>query len=182
MKFEEWFNKAIIVSQTPNNSVGWFLEKYSNVDVVINVSDDISFEIYRRMTGTGKEYWWFPMNERMKDMGLNSIYGAMLVMAEAELTSKTVFLHCIGGVNRSQLVNQCYYYIRTGRHYTDEHCKDTRWVNEIERACNRGYLPPFAELSDFLLTISDKIGVQVKEKKLHGGFLTKAKIDTIHNF
>lgn len=106
MNFTEWFNKKLVVQKFPDADV---CQKF---DVIINVSDEHS----RMNQSVSKEYYWFPMNEVFAGMGINSIYGALCVLYDAEKNNQSVYLHCHGGVNRSPTVADCYWFIRTGEH------------------------------------------------------------------
>ena len=52
-------------------------------------------------------------------MPLENIFAALSVLWEAEKNDKSVFMHCMAGRNRSIVVADCYYYLRTGAHRSD---------------------------------------------------------------
>ena len=112
MKFEEWFSKKLVVGRYPTPQE---IEK-SKFDFIINVSDEYIPACHASSTITNKKYLWFPLNECKADMGLNSIYGAMLIMYMAEMEGKEVYLHCHAGANRSQTVADAYYFMRSKKH------------------------------------------------------------------
>lgn len=150
----------------------------ASYDYVVNVSDEHhpAVELKLRNART----FWFPMNEKKRDIGLNSIYGAMIILHQAEQENRKVYLHCHSGRNRSRIVQACYFYMRTGRHIydpsKDENGKeDGKYINRLHRACLRGYLPPLAEMEEFLRNIAGKLG------EMKGGNLDKCK-ETINNF
>lgn len=195
MKFQEWFTKKLNVGRFP--SLQW-IKEHSYYDILINVSDEpyppeISVDIPKKPTFikvpvpnspqvTIKHtepqtpiFHWFPMNEMKKDMGLNAIYGACVILYYAEMKNKTVFLHCHGGANRSPTVQQAYYYMRKGEHLKDD---SKTYVNRLVTNCTRGYLPPKAEMEKFL----NALGKALKTGNSMGGQLCKIKIDTISNF
>ncbi len=120
------------------------------------------------------------MNECKRDIGLNSIYGAMVVLFTAEKTNSKVYLHCHAGVNRSQTVRAAYYYLRTGHHYDPEIKRG--FINQLYANCTRGYLPPMAEMESFLNQINIKLNTDLQQRQLMGGFLDTAKIEAINNF
>lgn len=110
-KFKAWFDSRLRVGCLPQNAKGW---NSSDYDCIINVSD----EHYPLLgiISSKQQYYWFPMSEQKKDMGLNSIYGAIIVLCTAEVIGGSVYLHCHSGSNRSWTVACAYYYFRTGEH------------------------------------------------------------------
>lgn len=176
MKFKEWFEKKLIVGAFPYTQN----EQFSGVDydIVINVSDEFYHKYHNHLINmVGIENFWFPMNECRKDVGLNSIYAAMVILHEAEISSKRVYLHCHAGINRSRAVQAAYHYMRTGEHYEPE-IKRNSYLNSLLAMCHRGYLPPKVEMEKFLTELS----TQLKETGMEGGLLDHCKIETIRNF
>lgn len=171
-KFIDWFNNKLEVGGFP------FLvaEQFNELDYgyVINMSDEFYKSLYIRLFNS--KNFWFPMNEKKRDIGLNSIYGAMVILYQAEKENAKVYLHCHSGRNRSQLVKACYYYMRTGEQL---HQGNEKYINRLHRASTRGYLPPMAEMEEFLRNIGTKI---VLNEEMRGGILDECKIGTINNF
>lgn len=159
MKFEEWFKNKLGVGPMPTREI--------TEDIVINVSDE--YMVYDVNSGL----FWFPMNECRKDIGLNSIYGAIHVLFRAYQADKTVYLHCHAGVNRSQTVRCAFHYAVTGRHVMEEW---NVFANVLLRNCAYGYLPPRVEMEAFL----GKLGGHLVQGTAVS--LDKLKLDTIHNF
>ncbi len=192
MKFNEWFTKKLDVGRFP--SVQW-IKEHTGYDIFINVSDEpypleLSVDIPKKPTivtmGNTNEhivkhtvnpqiFHWFPMNEMKRDMGLNAIYAACVILYYAEMKNKTVYLHCHGGTNRSPTVQQAYYYMRKGEHLEDDR---KTYLNTLIANCTRGYLPPKAEMEKFL----NALGKALKTGESMGGQLCQIKIDTISNF
>lgn len=171
MKFKDWFSEKLTIGGFPfiNTNQGFTL---SDFDIIINVSD----EYYPEHQING---FWFPMNEAKKDVGLNSIYGAMLILHNAEKENKLVYLHCHAGVNRSRAVQAAYYYMRTGQQLM----VDTNgFINRLCAMCNRGYLPPKDEMESFLSLLGRYLGGDLQNNKIMGGLLDTIKIETIRNF
>ena len=52
-------------------------------------------------------------------MPLENIFGALSVMYEAETKSQSIFMHCMAGRNRSITVADCYYFLRKGKHRSE---------------------------------------------------------------
>lgn len=191
MKFAEWFLKKLTVGRFP--SLQW-IKEHSYYDIFINVSDepyppelsidppkvDVSIplqqhEVIDNYQRARVRYHWFPMNEKKKDVGLNSIYAACVILYYCELKNKSVYLHCHSGVNRSPTVQQAYYYMRKGEHLES---KREGYVNELLASCSRGYLPPKAEMEKFL----NALMLALKKGESMGGQLCKIKKETINNF
>jgi hypothetical protein len=172
MKFKEWFNSNLVVGQFPIKQNEHF--EASIYDVVINVSDEFYLDVENELKSKGCSTYWFPMNECKKDIGLNSIYGAMVILYEAERLNKRVYLHCHAGVNRSVSVQAAYYYMRTGSHV--EKIRGG-FINMLVANCGRGYLPPKSELEQFLNKINDYLSVEMQ-----GGILDSCKLGVINNF
>jgi len=174
MKFEDWFNKRLTVGAFPFKVNEKFAP--SEYDIVINVSDEYYADIDMIIRENFKLSYWFPMNECRKDIGLNSIYAAMVIMFAAEKKNRSVYLHCHAGVNRSHTVRAAYYYMRTGKHV--ESTASIGFINKLVANCTRGYLPPKAEMEAFLLSIQRFLDAE----GMQGGTLDNCKIDHINNF
>lgn len=142
----EWYNNKLVVGKSLNLEelqLGIF-------DCVINVSDEIPQWVFKtRPSIMGFKYFWFPMNESKRDIGLNCLLGALKILYEQEARNYKVYLHCHAGKNRSQSVAQAYYFMRNGKHEKGLR-EDPKWDNELIRACSRGYLPPKKELESLL--------------------------------
>jgi hypothetical protein len=173
MKFKDWFERKLTVGSFPfmnNEHINAF-----DYDYVINVSDEFHPEHHIPLIVAGCKTFWFPMNECRRDIGLNSIYGALCILWLAEKENKHVYLHCHAGVNRSQCVKAAYYYMRTGEQFVSERISH---INMMVASCNRGYLPPKAEMEKFLTML----GKQLEAGNMMGGLLDECKIETINNF
>jgi hypothetical protein len=175
MNFNEWFENKLIVGAYPFMNNQWF--KPGDYDICINVSDEFYFVYDKQIKDAGCNTFWFPLNECKKDNGLNSIYGAMVILFNAEKENKRVYLHCHAGIHRSQLVRCCYHFLRTGLQL------DNNWnfyINQLIADCTRGYLPPINETEEFLTYL----GLQLANfnGKPMGGLLDDCKLNTINNF
>lgn len=186
MKFKEWFDKKLVVGAYPIMNNPHF--DPNEWDYCINVSDEHYFNIEEVINEKGCKTYWFPMNERRKDNGVNSIYGSMIILYYAEQNKKRVYLHCHAGIHRSQLVRCCYYFLRTGQQL-DNHWSS--FINQLLADCTRGYLPPKAEMEDLLSRLGQKIkdikfNLDLSNKLLivsdFGGLLDDCKIHAVRNF
>lgn len=168
IKFRDWFNQKLVVGAFPIKQNTLF--NPDDYDIVINVSDewypDIEMQLRERFIQT----FWFPMNECKYDIGLNSIYAAMVILNRAEQRNLSVYLHCHAGVNRSQIIRSAYYFMRTGKQL-EEDCGN--FINMMVAACNRGYLPPKVEMESFLNQIA------INKNNMQGGILDIYKLKSI---
>lgn len=171
MKFKDWYDRKLKVGAFPYvNNQNFNSDDY---DVIINVSDE--FYPSHKINNN----FWFPMNEAKKDIGLNSIYGAMVILHFAEKNNMRVYLHCHAGVNRSKVIQACYFYMRTGKQLEVE---TNGYINRLCAMCNRGYLPPKAETEKFLSLLGKYLNGNLQKNELMGGMLDLIKIETINNF
>lgn len=206
MKFADWFKYRLKVGPfLKDTDLSWMLPS-SRYKVVINVScENYDFNMIDALSSQGILYFWFPMNEHKKDIGLNSIFGALKVIRDSELREYNVYLHCHAGVNRSPIVLQSYYYMRTGTHlYEDRvidpaieemfvvsdrenqrnaHTVRINYPNRLYAACMRGYLPPLSEYEKFLEAYMIKLNESnaAPAKIGYGGYLDTLK-KSINNF
>ena len=171
MKFLEWFEKKLIVGAFPVKVNKRF--NPDDFDIVVNVSDEWYFDIEQELREKFIHTYWFPMNECKRDIGLNSIYGAMVILSRAEQRNLSVYLHCHAGCNRSRVVQAAYYFMRTNHQLETDR---GGFVNMMVAACSRGYLPPKAEMEGFLGNVASNL------KNMQGGILDICKVNTINNF
>ena len=181
--FDQWFEKNLTIGAFPiivNADID-----FTDIDVCINMSDEFYSDIEHEIHNFGVKTYWFPMNEQKKDIGLNSIFGAMHILWEAEKKNKNVYLSCHAGKNRSQATADAYYFMRVGKHR--ETIQNSGYINKLVAMCSRGYLPPKAEMEKFLTllwkSIMDIGDCKAKEFGYNGsGELDNIKISSINNF
>lgn len=168
-KFQSWFENYLTVGCIPHKASDFCAANYR---YIINVSD----EYYPERVSDRREYFWFPMSEQKRDMGLNSIYGAIYILSLAEANRDSVYLHCHSGNNRSWTVACAYYFFRTGEHLIRP-VKSGPHENKLLANCARAYLPPRAEMEALLIEFRNDLSTGMKP-----GVLTMAKIKAIKNF
>lgn len=166
---KDWFKNKLVVGSYPYLHSQHFEHGY---DYIINVSDEFYWDIEEKlMNGGAKKTFWFPMSEQQNDIGLNSIYGALVTLYNAEKQNKTVYLHCHAGSNRSQIVNSAFHYMKYNEHYEGG---DKRYINRLVRACHNGYLYPKEEMEKFLKQLGGLLDT-FKGKPM-GGLIDEIKI------
>ena len=173
MKYNQWVKKLTVGSFPYYQNKKFDASKY---DVVINMSDEFSLEIEEKLQRFACKTHWFPMNECKRDIGLNSIYGALTILWLCEKKNQSVYLHCHAGVNRSVTVQCAYHYLRTGTHLDLDYGS---YINPLIANCHRGYLPPKAEMEGFLNNLALRLG---EEQSIYGGYLDTIKLKTLNNF
>ena len=81
----------------------------------VNVSDIFRPAVDKAFKCKGVNSFWFPLGEAF-GMALESLYGALRIMWEAEKYDETLLLHCHAGRNRSVMVADSYYFLRAQEH------------------------------------------------------------------
>lgn len=172
-----WIKESLTVGPSPDNSFGKF--PFWKYETIINVSDTpILTNPLHLSQEYGTQYWWFPMNEVKYDIGLNSIYAAIVMLYNCEKERERVYLHCHAGINRSRIVHNCYYFMRTGEHYCDDSNKGmSGFTNKLLESCFRGYLPKKEILERFLNELNSKL--EKNSGKPYGGLLDELKINNL---
>lgn len=146
--------------------------------VVINVSDDPMWANAQWYRENGIEYYWFPMGD-CGPMGLQPIYGAIIAIHEAERRGLQVLVHCAAGINRSQCVMDCYWFMSRGHYRTWQPPREVKvnwlpagdnteiqWRTMLERACSNpaNKLPTLRWMERWLtalyIELTGPIGVQ----------------------
>lgn len=183
MKFQEWFDKKLVVNRFPTPEE----IKKSDFDYIINVSDEFISGCMVAAMSSHKKYFWFPMNECTSDMGINSIYGALQILYLAESENAKVLLHCHAGANRSPTVAEAYHYMRSKEHRKKKKISEIK-INFIDppkivtgkaennRLLNNteyGHLPAIKKLEAFLQLCQAEFD---KDEAHKGGSLDGCKI------
>lgn len=170
MNLIEWIDKKVKIGVYADAD---FILK-CDYDVIINVSDEADLNFLFSNNLNSQKYFWLPMNEAKKDIGLNNIAAVAMILNKSFELNKSVYLHCHGGANRSPMCLQAFYYAKSGTHL-DGNRENPRWDNELIRSSMRGYLPPRRELEKFLSAIGKRFGKNCMD-------LDKAKYDNLFNF
>jgi len=188
--FQSWFNANLKVERFPTPKEC----KEMDYDVIINVSDEFIDGCMKLALEGGKRYYWFPLNECTSNMGTNSMYGALQIISNCEKEGKKVFIHCHAGANRSPMIADCYYYMRTGEHRPEKETnpqlkeelnelfgKPKDFVSEIdgmnclEMNCYAKHLPPLKKMEEFLKECAIAFN---KDETRRGGYLDSAKLNS----
>ena len=114
-----------------------------DIKVVINVSQKYKTEIVEVIKQKGIEYFHFPLDEEVPDIGWENVKKSVKTIARFDLAGAHVLVHCDGGQHRSRLVVEAYHYARSGNHFKDEY---KGYANHLIYDCSMGYLPPLSEV------------------------------------
>ena len=140
-----WYNNQLIVGAFPTIENA---DEFSDYDVIINMSDKWYIDVHLELSRFQNMLFWFPMNENMADIGLNSIYGAIIILRHCEDRNLRVYLHCNAGINRSVMTKQAYYYMRTGEFCADE-------INKLQRNIYLGYFGHNVDVLGFIRSMNN---------------------------
>jgi hypothetical protein len=142
--FRQWFASSVLVGPYPRQTELEGDGRLASYEVLINVSDEYHVALAQMLLTHGKQAHWFPLGE-FWGLSLSSIYGALVILGQAELAQQRVYLHCHAGVNRSQTVADCYYFLRTGKHRPRRAwAKGPQTLNALQRNCDHQALLPLA--------------------------------------
>lgn len=152
MKFsKDWLYNKVMVSKYPE-FVSIHAGEFDTCKFRINVSDIYRPEVDDAFLRLGVQSNWFPLGEAF-GMPLESIYGALRVMSEAEKQNRSVLLHCHAGRNRSVLIADCYYFLSTMKH-REKNQKGLLYAlnspNRIMLNVDDGQLPGIFKMEEFL--------------------------------
>jgi hypothetical protein len=149
---KQWIDQHIIVGRFPKTED--FANKYKDINVVINVSDEFYLGNAEYIVKFGKQNFYLPMSERHSDIGLTSMFGALHILYEIYQYNPAwhILLHCQAGKNRSPTVKSAFYYMMTVEHEPDQ--VDTAGTlirnNRLLDNCERNKLPALAKTEAFL--------------------------------
>ena len=117
------------------------------IEVVLNVSQKYKAEIVDAIKQKGIEYYHFPLDEEVPDIGWENIKKAVKVLFGCEEQGKHILVHCDGGNHRSRLVVEAFHFAKTGTHLADEY---KGFNNHLIYDCRSGFLPPLEEVEEEL--------------------------------
>lgn len=120
------------------------------IGVVVNVSQKYKAEIVDAIKQKGIEYFHFPLDEEVPDIGWENIKKAVKTLMHYDNTDKHILVHCDGGNHRSRLVVEAFHYAKLGTHFIDEY---KGYDNHLIYDCCSGYLLPLEEVETELKNI-----------------------------
>ena len=120
------------------------------IGVVVNVSQKYKAEIVDAIKQKGIEYFHFPLDEEVPDIGWENIKKAVKTLMHYDNTDKHILVHCDGGNHRSRLVVEAFHYAKLGTHFIDEY---KGYDNHLIYDCCSGYLLPLEEVKTELKNI-----------------------------
>ena len=148
---KDWFYNKVTVSKFPELA-SIHAGEFDTYKFRINVSDIYKPEVDEAFLRIGIQNNWFPLGEAF-GMPLESIYGALQIMREAERQDRSVLLHCHAGRNRSVLIADCYYFLSTMKHREQDQ-KGLLYAqnssNRVMLNVNDGQLPGIYKIEEFL--------------------------------
>jgi len=148
---QEWFYTKMKVAKFPTMKEV-HAGNYDDFTFRINVSDIFQPEIDNAFTSKGVKNYWFPLGESF-GMPLESLYGAMRIMKEAEQQNQSLLLHCHAGKNRSVLVADCYHFLSALQHRKQDqqglpYARNN--PNRLMLNIDDGQLPGIYKMEEFL--------------------------------
>ena len=149
--FQEWLSSKVQISKFPTVDeiqAG----KFDACKYRVNVSDIYRPEIDLMFNKMGTVNFWFPQGEAF-GIALESLYGALRIMWEAENQDQSLLLHCHAGNNRSVLVADSYYFLRTQKQRQQDQPRLTYAKNNPNRLLlniDDGQLPGIFKMEEFL--------------------------------
>lgn len=120
------------------------------IGVVVNVSQKYKAEIVDAIKQKGIEYYHFPLDEEVPDIGWENIKKAVKTLMYYDNTDKHILVHCDGGNHRSRLVVEAFHYAKVDTHFIDEY---KGYDNHLIYDCKSGYLLPLDEVEEALKNI-----------------------------
>jgi protein-tyrosine phosphatase len=103
--------------------------------VLVNVSPKYKPEIVDGINGRGIDYYHFPLEEGVPDIGWANIQQAVAVLLRYDATGKHMLVHCDYGNHRSRLVVEAFHYVKYGTHFMDEY---KGFYNHLIYDCSSG--------------------------------------------
>lgn len=125
-----------------------------NIKVVINVSQKYKTEIVEAVKQKGIEYFHFPLDEEVPDIGWENVVKAVKTLMQYETANKHILVHCDGGQHRSRLVVEAFHYAKLGTHLKDDY---KGYANHLIYDCSMGYLPALSEVESELKKLLQRV-------------------------
>lgn len=149
--FRDWFSNKVTISGFP--TVEEVQDgRFDDCRYRLNVSDIFRPEIDALFKHAGVDSFWFPLGEAF-GMSLESLYGAMRIINQAEQQDHSLLLHCHAGRNRSVMVADSYYFLRTLEHrqpYQSGLIYAKNSPNRLLLNIDDGQLPGVFKMEEFL--------------------------------
>ena len=122
--------------------------------VVVNVSPKYKPEIVDAIKARGIDYYHFPLEEGVSDIGWSNIQQAVAVLLRYDATGKHMLVHCDCGNHRSRLVVEAFHYAKYETHFMDEY---KGFDNHLIYDCCSGFLMPLEDVELALTNIKTTI-------------------------
>lgn len=173
--FKAWFANRLLVGGMPNPTDVDPNGRLADREVFINVCDVYDGPVTRQIAMLGAQAHWFPLGE-IVGLCVGSIYGALNMLFSAYVRDRPVYLHCAAGINRSQTVADCFYFMLSGEHRPNpfRHIGTQEPGVMLRRNCDRGKLPPLALVENWLIEMSGAIscigGGELDGTRMKAGF------------
>lgn len=148
-----WITENLIVDRFPVSNELKPDGKHADCQVVINVSDDFYLGNSELIAQIGKLNYYFPMGERVPDIGLSSIYGALQVIHSVYCHKPEwkILLHCQAGKNRSPTVKSAFYFMMLEHHEPDQYKNGhLQRNNRLLDNVSKNHLPVLENMELFL--------------------------------
>ena len=126
----------------------WIFPK--DVAVVVNVSQRFDAAIADELVKRGAEYYHFPLDEEVDDIGLENIVKAVDVLLRSDAQDKRMVVHCDYGQHRSRLVVEAFHYAKFGEHFMDGY---KGYDNHLIYNCCTEHLPSIEKVEGVLSTL-----------------------------
>lgn len=172
-----WFASRLLVGGMPTPSDVDPNGRLSAREVFINVCDVYDGPVARQIAMLGAQAHWFPLGE-VVGLCVGSIYGALNMLFSAYVRDRPVYLHCAAGINRSQTVADCFYYMLTKEHRPSPWHFIGGGANlpgvMLARNCERGKLPALPLMESWLKEMGNTIscigGGELDSTRMKAGF------------
>ena len=122
--------------------------------VVVNVSPKYKPEIVDAIKARGIDYYHFPLEEGVPDIGWANIQQAVAVLLRYDATGKHMLVHCDCGNHRSRLVVEAFHYAKYGTHFMDEY---KGFDNHLIYDCSSGFLLPLLDVESVLKNLNSAL-------------------------
>lgn len=126
----------------------WIFPK--DVAVVVNVSQRFDESIASQIAKRGAEYFHFPLDEEVDDIGLKNIIKAVEILLKYDAQDKRMVVHCDYGQHRSRLVVEAFHYAKFGEHYIDSY---KGYDNRLIYNSFTHHLPPLKDMERVLASL-----------------------------